>query len=719
MNYSLFSKIFLRTPMFSFDEIDNPVISSIFKESIFLASPELYSEWLKVRNEDIKNSKTINKIELSVLKYDIRSHVRCTPFGLFAGISTTDFKLSNESKVFLAPQTSYTRYTRLDMSYLCTLSYDLTQNKNVKHELLFFPNSSIYTCADKYRYIEFKYKNSQRLYHLMSVDANVYLQNILAKSEDGCTIKELANSIIEEDITYAEALEFINELIDSQILISELDPNVTGKDLLTSIIECLSKINNDWCRDTVFSLKQIQLHLISIDSKELGITSNYYTQILNIVKKLDTLYDLKYIFQTDLAKPVINAELDCNFIDVLKQTIKLLNKLTPKNSNSNLVSFKRKFVDRYEDELIPIQIALDPEIGIGYGSDNRYGIVNPLIDDLSLPMTKNTYNGSMNTQTKFLIKKVNKSLSDNCDHIEITDEDIIDLDEDWNDLPLTFSALVEHYGDTFSLNAVGNHSAANLLARFCHTDVSTNNFVLEITKKEKELLEGKIVAEIIHLPESRLGNVINRPILRNYEIPFLAKSGCDKEYQISLQDILIGVKNGRVMLWSKYHSKEIIPRLSNAHNYNYNSLPIYHFLCDLQDQDTRSSLSFKWDELFNEFNYLPRLIYKNAILASARWLVRKEEIDKWRNVSNEYLLMFVEKFRQERKIPIEVKFIEGDNEMYINFRCTNHIQMLLSLVKNKQVFQLNEFLFKKEKAVVNSIEGGYTNQMIFSFYKNF
>ena len=56
------------------------------------------------------------------------------------------------------------------------------------------------------------------------------LKNVLDCSNEGKTIQELSNILINDDITEEEAIIFINELIDNQVLVSELEPNVSGGD---------------------------------------------------------------------------------------------------------------------------------------------------------------------------------------------------------------------------------------------------------------------------------------------------------------------------------------------------------------------------------------------------------------------------------------------------------------------------------------------------------
>ena len=109
-----------------------------------------------------------------------------------------------------------------------------------------------------------------------------------------------------------------------------------------------------------------------------------------------------------------------------------------------------------------------------------------------------------------------------------------------------------------------------------------------------------------------------RPSFRKYEIPILTFSGVDDEHTISLSDLMISVKDGRILLRSKKLNKEVVPRNTNAHNYSTDTIPYYHFLCDLQHQDSTLRLNWDWGML-REFKFLPRVKYGKTILSKAQY----------------------------------------------------------------------------------------------------
>ena len=89
------------------------------------------------------------------------------------------------------------------------------------------------------------------------------------------------------------------------------------------------------------------------------------------------------------------------------------------------------------------------------------------------------------------------------------------------------------------LQHVGGPSGANLLGRFCHGDPDLLAKVAEHLREEEALDPDAIFAEVVHLPEGRLGNVLLRPVLRRGEIPYLGRSGAAEDQQIPVTDLTL------------------------------------------------------------------------------------------------------------------------------------------------------------------------------------
>jgi hypothetical protein len=209
-------------------------------------------------------------------------------------------------------------------------------------------------------------------------------------------------------------------------------------------------------------------------------------------------------------------------------------------------------------------------------------------------------------------------------------------------------------------------------------------------------------------------------VLREYEIPYLAKASVPLDFQIPLSDLFISVRQGKIALRSKRLNKEIIPRLSTAHNYSNNAMPVYHFLCDLQTQGLRGGVSFHWGSLAGEFDFLPRAVYKNKILALATWKVKTVDFKAFiEKLSPAEIKEKIEQWRNERKIPKLALLTEGDNELLVDFENVWSVKMLYSAIKKREAFELKEFLFDMENAVVQGADGlSFTNEFIITFYKN-
>lgn len=740
--------------------------NSLLQEAIFLASPVLYEEIGKFLSDYLTKEKDIEKLKCAILRYFSRMCARCTPFGLFAGFSMGRFEadltakntkiyakgakndeaqVSNLiSQITLPPISQYRRYTRLDMHYLCALAQDMGKKEEVQRNVKYYPNSSLYALGDQLRYMEYFYKKSKRVHQISSIDFSEYLEQIVHFSQKGAHFNELSSLVIkmlpEENLNSKDAETFIKELIDNQILVSNLEPEITGKDFLMQLIKVMQEIANQARNDgeearndvtnqarnnakPLTPLTPLHSLLKQMDTHPLGKSIALYHKAEEIVKTTETAYEKNYLFQVDMFKPVENAVLTEKIADEMLEAITLMNQISLPPKETTLKKFAENFYERYEEREMPLLQVLDVESGIGYPVNK--GDISPLLEGYLFPNKETASNPvELNRITSLLHKKLIESYKSNAQSVEFTEKDFESLKPNWDDLPQTISCMCEIFSCDNSKPIIYVHyasgsSAANILGRFCHVDRALEEHVKEITYFESSQNPDVIYAEIVHLPESRLGNILLRPILRKYEIPYLAKSSVPLDCQISLSDLFISVRQGKIVLRSKRLNKEVVPRLSTAHNYSRNAMPVYHFLCDLQTQGLRGGVRFNWGTLANEFDFLPRAVYKNTILALATWKIKTDDFKKFIEKQNDTKIKSnIQQWRKEKNIPQFVLLTEGDNELLVDFENVLSVKMLFSAIKKRESFELKEFLFDLENAVIKDEQrNSFTNEFVITFHK--
>lgn len=733
--YVFFENYLLRAPLFSFSSYkkltSNKVISNeqfkkifenpIFKEALFLSSPALSSELNRFLKNELDEPKKIEKLKTSLLKYISRMSSRCTPFGILAGCSIGSF--SDETNIQLEDLKNYKRQTKLDMDFLVDLSQDLAKNEKIKEQIHFFPNTSIYKIGNQLRYVEYKYINRRRKHYISEVDCDEYLEGVLLKAKDGVLLNDLVMSLVDDEITIGEARSFIDELINNQILVSDLEPSVSGLEFLDQICDILDSLKGI---DDIYSvLKSVQNKLKKLDDN-LPNSIDVYLDIYNDLKKIKGEFELKYLFQTDMLLSYKKNTLDNALMNNLSKAFLILNKLSIQSVNPSLNSFKETFAKRYEEKSMPLASVLDVETGIGYKQNNNSGDISPLTENIILPNNKtekSTRDLKWSKSDSLFQKKIIKAYRDNEYVVNVTSEELKNFNETWENLPDTMSFIVQVLlidgEEKIVFKGGGGSSGANLLGRFCHLDEKINTHTQEIIDVESQINKDKIMAEIVHLPESRVGNILMRPSFRKHEIPYLAKSMKNQSNQLSIEDLEISVKRKKVLLKSKKVNKEVIPRLTNAHNFSMNSLPIYNFLCDMQTAGKQVGVGLALRHLDNEFDFLPRIEYENIIIKEARWNLTKDNLkDILKNKDNDEELYYsVIKLRKKINLPKYVLLVEDDNKLIINLNNINSVRMFLATVKRKQKFSLIEFLHS-DTGIVKKDKKYYTNEFIVSCYNN-
>ncbi|OFX98569.1 MAG: hypothetical protein A2W89_13535 [Bacteroidetes bacterium GWE2_42_39] len=547
----VFNPFIFRIPLFCLEQHTKGNISTVlynpqFLEALCLASPVLYKEVDRFKNGKLKQEELL-KFQVSVYKYYSRMCSRCTPFGLFAGCGIGE--IGEKSKILPTQTGRHKSSTRLDMDFLGALIQNICKGTQFKEQLEYFPNTSLYQSGKNLRYTEYSYSKTRRKYVITEAESTSYLVEVLDKATCGASVTELTGLLVDEEITLDEAKEYIEELVDSQLLISELEPSVTGEDMLQQLLKKLRRIEGTNGIHT--RLECVAENLKDIDQLPVGRPVKIYEEIKKKIEEFDTKFDEKFLFQSDLFIESEHASLGTQIISAAQKGIFALNRLSAKYENPLLKKFREDFYKKYEDEEIPLLQALDVETGVGFGNiDGQRGDINPLLEGIQFPGGHPVGQDiKIDMVQAILMKKYDEYLCNpDQKEIVINDDDLKNLKENWDDLPDTVSAMIEVIhteecpdGPLVSMSQAGGSSAANLLGRFCYLDGKINSFVEQIVKKEQELNPDKILAEIVHLPESRLGNILMRPAFREYEIPYLANTSVDKEKIIPVTDLMVSV----------------------------------------------------------------------------------------------------------------------------------------------------------------------------------
>ncbi|WP_438965907.1 lantibiotic dehydratase family protein [Flavobacterium sp.] len=722
-NFSTFNTYILRTATFPVSFYTNllkkystsllfeTVEMASVKNAIKLASPELIQEVEKHnQNPNIYSKEKASNLELSLLKYIARMSSRATPFGLFAACSTGN--IAEKTNVIL--QEKQNAHTQFDMQFWMALLQKFSKNEGLQKQLLYKPNTTLYSVGDYYRYVEYYYLDQRRTYCISSFRKNYFLEIIVDKAKKGLKIEELSNLIIDSESEREEASEFIKELIENQILVSNLEATITGSNETARVLEILKSCKG--ITKEYNAVKEIITFINSLNQPLDFNTSNLHF-IHKKIKELNVDFEEKYLLQTDLYNQTIENSLNKNITDKLSRAISFLGNIQDAYSSQNLENFKNAFQKRYESKEMPLAIVLDTETGIGYLQNSGMNDSNPILDKFNIYKNNSSETKEYWTENDYYLeKKIQNCIINKESFITLKEQDFKNVPSKNRNLPATFSALIEIVadgdGEKIVLDSLGNFSAAKLIGRFCNGSQEINKLAKEIVEKETVFCKESVLAEIAHIPESRTGNILRRPVLRTYEIPYLANSSLPKAQQIELDDLMVCVKNNTVFLRSKKLNKEIIPCLSNAHNYSSNALPIYQFLSDLQGQKVNPVHKFDWGVLKNHYTYFPRMMYQDVILSKAKWLIIENDF-KTNLTFHEF-----EEWRSEKQIPKYVNMVDGDNTLLLDLEIEVCFKLLIKTLKSKKKITLEEFLFVENSIVKNENEDHFVNQFIISFYAN-
>jgi thiopeptide-type bacteriocin biosynthesis protein len=700
------------------------------REALFVASPSLddrFHVWLERPESDQGQ-----KIERSLVKYFARMAGRATPFGLLAGCAVGS--IAKETRLTVAPRCTYRRHARLDMNCRVALVEILDRDRDARQALTYRPNSSLYRMPGRIHYREYRRTDKGRVHYAVSLVESAYLQALLARAQEGATIRQLADALIGCDpaASLEEAEQYVHELIDRQVLVSELAPCLTGPEANHGLVPQL--LRGSAAASVATRLVQVQRDLHAINAEKIGLAPHRYRSVARVLEDLPAHLEPDRLFQVDMTIPGGGLCLGQSVTNEILRGVEILHRLgRPSPEQEELARFRQAFAQRYLGQTappyatrwLPLVSVVDEELGIGLG-EPQPGLRSSLLDGLEFPLLLDS-RVPWSMRDRLLLGKLHEAIGQGCQQIVLEKGDLEEMAlSEPLPLPDAFAAMVSLSavsekalnGGAFQIcfERLSGPSGANLLGRFCHADPVLRQHVEQHLRAEEALQPDAIFAEIVHLPEEgRIGNVLARPRLREYELVYLGQSGAPVEKQIPMTDLLVTVSGNEILLRSRRLGRRVIPRLTSAHKFSARARGLYRFLCLLQVQNT-SLPGWNWGPL-EQAPFLPRVVCGKLVLARARWLLTQKEL---KTLGSE---RGTERFRQAQELrgrlrwPRWVVLADDDHALPLDLDNVLSVETLVGLVKGSTGVVVQEMFPGPDQLCAGGPEGRFVHQLIVPFVR--
>ncbi|MCU1228613.1 MAG: Lanthionine biosynthesis protein LanB [Acidobacteria bacterium] len=693
-------------------------------DAIFLASPAIMDSIEAWQREP--DSKKGRRTEQGLVRYFLRMVTRPTPFGLFSGC--TPGRIGERTRLALTERGAWRRHSRLDMDYLHALCEHLARIPEIRGELTFRPNSTLYETAGRLRFAESRVAGRQRTYHLVAFDAFDALRDTLQRARGGVRLRELAEALVASDpdreITIEDAAAFLDDVVDNQLLLPDLALPVTGGESTAGLLQQLEGVAA--AGDARTRLTGAADALADIDRCAGTSTEERYREVARELEPLGIPLELNRLFQVDLIKPPSDVVLGESVVAEILRGVEILHLFSQQRGDQALDEFRAAFQERYgSDREVPLLIALDEENGIGYErAANAAAEASPLLAGLALRGRAERPRVALSHSDGALLQLLVRALGEGRTEIELNDDDLLRMQNvERPTLPDAFHVMgtiaaasaeaVERGEYRMHVHFASGPSGARMLGRFCHVDAAIREGVEKHLADEEALRPDALFAEIVHLPAGRIGNILARPVLRRFEIPFLGRSGAPQDAQIPLDDLLVSVSGDRIRLRSKRLDREVIPRLTSAHNTTSESLGAYRFLAAVSQG---LGMQWTWGPL-ETLPFLPRVISGRIVLARARWRIMTTRIQTIAATSGAARYRAVQRFREEHRMPRYVVLTDGDHELLVDFENVLALDAAIELVRNRPDFVFTELYPAPDQLCAEGPEGHFFHELVIPFAK--
>ena len=115
--------------------------------------------------------------------------------------------------------------------------------------------------------------------------------------------------------------------------------------------------------------------------------------------------------------------------------------------------------------------------------------------------------------------------------------------------------------------------------------------------------------------------------------------------------------------------------------------------------------------------FLPRVVTGRLVLARARWLLLKSDVEPLAKASGAARYRLARQWRRERRLPRYVALVDGDNELLLDFENPLSVETVVDLIKSREEVVLTELYPGPEELCAAGPEGRFFHELVVPFVR--
>ena len=646
--------------------LETPVV----RAGIALASPDL--------DDALSRSSRSSRVPLGAVAYVLRMAGRPAPFGLFAGCAGGSVAGEPAYALGSAPRVR----ARLG----------LAAAERLAGGAVLVPNSTLYTAGGRLRLVERVVAGEAARYAPLAVEDDEALRAVLSAASGGATREELARVLAGDDVTEEEAAAFVGELVAAQLLVPDV-PVVTGTGPRLDELAAL---------EDAPSPETVRAAVAAVTSR-VGVPRGRAVSV-------------------DMARPGTFVLGDAVLAEA-RRAVEVLHTLHRETAlDGDLASFAEAYAARWGDAETPLLEVLDPEHGIGFGDGPGLAVHGaPLLRGFSpVPPVEGA---PWTPIDHHLVDLLSRALRDGADEIELPAHEVHSLrNQRPRPLPPSLALVATIAARSAEAVAAGEfrlvaHGASGpdavaAFSRFAPLDESLDALVRRHVREEQERTDA-LLAEVVHLPERRSGDVAARPSVRDAEIPVLAAAGAAR--RVALGDLMVSLHGGRVVLRDG-DGRRVLPRLSAPHEVLASGLPLYRFLVAAGRDGLAHTMRWSWGSVASA-PFLPRVSYGRLVLSRAQWWWFRRELADLRAARTAAARYdAVQRLREAWRVPRWVALARGESELPLDLDGVAAADLLARAARSFGQLTVRELLPAPGELCLTGPGGAYAHEVVVPFH---